>query len=75
MSIAGSKRNKAESVMSTKSTGGKALDKHCFGTTIKGKQCNGSKISGANFSRHKNVEHGGKDDFKVEVCKDGCQYC
>jgi hypothetical protein len=60
MSIAGAKSNKAESVMTTKSGGGKARDKHCFGITTKGKECNGKKISGANFGRHRKEEHEGK---------------
>jgi hypothetical protein len=73
MSIAGSKRNKAESVMSMKSDGGKAYDKHCFGITTKGKECNGKKISGKHFARHRKEEHGGKEDLIIKVCsKEGC---
>ena len=73
MSIAGSKNNKAMSVMSTKSDGGKAFDKHCFGVTTKGKNCDGKKISGKHFARHRTDEHGGKQPERVDLCtKDGC---
>jgi hypothetical protein len=76
MSITGSKNNKAMSVMSTKSDGGKALDKHCFGTTTKGKECNGKIISGKNFSRHVKEEHEGNKPETIKACiKDGCEHC
>jgi hypothetical protein len=76
MSIAGSKNNKAMSVMSTKSRSGAALDKHCFGITTKGKECNGKKISGAHFGRHRKEEHEGKEPEKIKTCtKDGCEHC
>jgi hypothetical protein len=76
MSVTGSKRGKAESIMSTKSTGGKALDRHCFGITIKGKKCGGKKISGSNFCRHRKEDHKDQEDLKSEVCnKEGCLNC
>jgi hypothetical protein len=44
------KVSKAESVMSTKSDGGKALDKHCYAINAKNKvKCEGKKISGKNW--------------------------
>jgi hypothetical protein len=76
MSIIGSKNIKAMSIMSTKSDGGKARDKHCFGTTIKAKKCGGNKISGKNFGRHRTEDHGGKEPERVEICtQDECEHC
>jgi hypothetical protein len=80
MSIFGSKSSKAISVTSSATIRGANKDKHCFGTTTKGKQCNGKRIGGKNFGRHRTDEHGGKQPEKVEDCnqdhpEDGCRHC
>jgi hypothetical protein len=79
MSEAGFRVNKskrADSVVSAKSAGGKALDKHCFAINIETDEvCKGKKHSGAGWSKHKKVSKHDKD-YKGEICTSvACNHC